>query len=187
MLLHNAPKIFSSIWKVIKGWIDPDLVKKIHFTRSVDDLEQFIAREHIVSELGGNDDWEYEYTEPDPDENEVMEDYMTRNVLLAERRGITDEFLAATSQWIAASRAKDSLGVSEASYYRAETVEQLRTNYWRLDPYIRARNCLDRTGIIQEGGKIDFYPNSKPPVQIQTAKILQVEHVERARVKIVNV
>ncbi|KAG2412968.1 hypothetical protein HFD88_010527 [Aspergillus terreus] len=187
MLLHNAPKIFSSIWKVIKGWIDPDLVKKIHFTRSVDDLEQFIAREHIVSDLGGNDDWEYEYTEPDPDENEVMEDYMTRNVLLAERQGITDEFLAATSQWIAASRAKDSLGVSEASYYRAETVEQLRTNYWRLDPYIRARNCLDRTGIIQEGGKIDFYPNSKPPVQIQTAKILQVEHVERARVKIVNV
>ncbi|KAL4894852.1 CRAL-TRIO domain-containing protein [Aspergillus ambiguus] len=187
LLLHNSPKIFSSIWKVIKGWIDPELVKKIHFTRSVDDIEQFIAREHIVSELGGDDDWEYEYTEPDPEENEIMDDYMTRNVLFAERQGIADEFLAATSQWIASSRAKDSLGVSEASHYREETVEQLRTNYWRLDPYIRARNCLDRAGIIQEGGKVEHYPSSKQVIQIQTAKILQVEHVERARVKIVNV
>lgn len=187
LLIHRAPKIFAKFWKIIKTWIDPRVVEKIHFTRTVDDLETWIARDHIVRELGGDDDWEYEYLEPDPDENETTEDFLTRNDGLAERQAIADEFLASTSQWIAACRAKDELGISEAVSYRNETVEQLRVNYWRLDPYIRARNFLDRTGVLQEGGRVEFYPRPKPVIQIQTAKILQVEHVERARVRIINV
>ncbi|KAF9886742.1 hypothetical protein FE257_011119 [Aspergillus nanangensis] len=187
LLLHNAPKIFAGFWRVIKGWMDPELVKKVHFTKSVPDLEQFIAPDQIVSELGGPEDWEYEYTEPDPDENDRLNDYLARNAILAERQTIADEFLASTCHWIAATRANDPLGVSEATSYRDETVEQLRRNYWKLDPYVRARNYLDRTGVIQPGGRIDHYPHLRPVSQIQTAKILQVEHVERAQVKIVNV
>lgn len=32
-------------------------------------------------------------------------------------------------------------------------------NYWKLDPFIRAKSLLDRIGVIQDGGKIVFYPN----------------------------
>ncbi|KAJ5220019.1 CRAL/TRIO domain protein [Penicillium chermesinum] len=42
--------------------------------------------------------------------------------------------------------------------HRDEVFRRLGENYWRLDPYIRARNISDRTGVIQEGGKLDYYP-----------------------------
>lgn len=156
------------------------------------DLEKYIDRDQIISELGGNEDWEYEYLEPEADENHAMKDYATRDTLLAERQSIGEEFLSATSRWIAASRGGSSTDLSEAIAHREEVIEQVRLNYWDLDPYVRARNNLDRTGVIQEGGRIDMYPAPKQQplpvtVQIRTAKVLQVEHVQRAQVKIVNV
>lgn len=129
-----------------------------------------------------------------------MKDYATRDTLLAERQSIGEEFLSATSRWIEASRAgspssspsSSPTDLEEAIAHREEVIEQIRLNYWDLDPYVRARNNLDRTGVIQEGGVIDMYPAPKQqplsvPVQIRTAKVLQVEHVQRAQVKIVNV
>ena len=34
----------------------------------------------------------------------------------------------------------------------------LRDSYWQMDPYLRARCLYDRMGVIQPGGKINFYP-----------------------------
>ncbi|OJJ07245.1 hypothetical protein ASPVEDRAFT_46596 [Aspergillus versicolor CBS 583.65] len=191
LLIHNAPRVFTGVWKIIKPWIDPRLVERIHFTYTVQDLEQYIDRDQIISELGGNEDWEYEYLEPEADENSAMNDYAARDTLLAERQSIGEEFLSATSRWIEASRTGSVTDIQEAVAHREEVVEQIRLNYWDLDPYVRARNNLDRTGVIQEGGLIDMYPVPKQPlpvaVQIRTAKVLQVAHVQRAQVKIVNV
>jgi len=86
----------------------------------VQDLEKYIDRDQIISELGGNEDWEYEYLEPDPDENHAMKDYATRDTLLAERQSIGEEFLSATSRWISASRAGSSTDLSEAIAHREE-------------------------------------------------------------------
>ena len=36
-------------------------------------------------------------------------------------------------------------------------IKQLRNNYWELDPYVRSRTILDRTGVIKGGGRTDFY------------------------------
>lgn len=171
--------------------MDPRIVERIHFTYTVQDLEKYIARDQIISELGGNEDWEYEYLEPEADENNAMTDYAARDTLLAERQSIGEEFLSATSRWIEASRTGSVTDIQEAVAHREEVIEQIRLNYWDLDPYVRARNNLDRTGVIQEGGLIDMYPVPKQPlpvaVQIRTAKVLQVAHVQRAQVKIVNV
>lgn len=83
------------------------------------------------------------------------------------------------------------MDLSEANSQREETIQRVRTNYWALDPYVRARNVLDRTGVIQEGGWIDMYPNPRTPLSplpvIHTAKVLQVAPVQRAQVKLVNV
>ncbi|GFF94070.1 CRAL-TRIO domain-containing protein C3H8.02 [Aspergillus udagawae] len=187
LLIHNAPRIFAGIWKIIKGWIDPDMVTKIHFTKSVEDLAQFIHPSQIVSELGGDEDWEYEYTEPEMDENDLMEDDEARNALLTERQHISEAFLSLTSQWIEATRLDCPEEVAIVQSRRLKVMEQLRLNYWRLDPFVRARNFLDRTGVIMEGGKIRHYPEPKPEVQIETAKVLEVAHVDRARVKLINV
>ncbi|GIK03807.1 hypothetical protein Aspvir_007881 [Aspergillus viridinutans] len=186
-LIHNAPRIFAGIWKIIKGWIDPDMVTKIHFTKSVEDLAQFIHPSRIVSELGGDEDWEYEYTEPEMDENDLMEDDEGRNALLTERQHISETFLSLTSQWIEATRLDSPDEAAIVQSRRLKLMEQLRVNYWKLDPFVRARNFLDRTGVIREGGRIRHYPEPKPEVQIETAKVLQVAHVDRARVKLINV
>ncbi|KAL5337387.1 CRAL-TRIO domain-containing protein [Aspergillus crustosus] len=189
LLLHNAPRVFGGVWKIIKPWMDPRIVERVKFTRTVEDLEQYIDRDQIPAELGGDEEWEYDYIEPDPKENQAMDDYAARDALLAERQSLGEDFLAATSRWVSAARVGSQADIDEAVGHREYIMEQIRTNYWELDPYVRARNNLDRTGVIQEGGHIDMYPQPKPPppVQIQTAKMLQVAHVRRAQVKIVNV
>ncbi|KAI9373933.1 CRAL-TRIO domain-containing protein [Aspergillus egyptiacus] len=193
LLIHNAPRVFNGVWKIIKPWMDQRIVEKIVFTRTVADLEKYIDRDRIPTELGGSEDWEYEYVEPEPDENRVMADVATRDALLAERQSVGEQFLDATARWIAASQGggggDDRIQMERMHRLRDGMAERIRRNYWDLDPYVRARNVLDRTGVILEGGCVDMYPTGRPqvPVQIQTAKILQVEHVQRAQVKLVNV
>ncbi|KAL2847113.1 CRAL-TRIO domain-containing protein [Aspergillus pseudodeflectus] len=161
LLIHNAPRVFGGVWKIIKPWMDPRIVERTVFTRTVEDLERYIDRDQIIAELGGNEDWKYEYIEPDPNENRAMEDYATRDSLLAERQSLGEEFLAATSRWITASRGGDSIELHEATARRENLIEQIRVNYWDLDPYVRARNNLDRTGVIQAGGWINTYPEKE--------------------------
>ncbi|KAJ5552048.1 hypothetical protein N7535_000005 [Penicillium sp. DV-2018c] len=179
MLFHNAPWVFSGIWRLIRGWMVPEIAAKVQFTNGPDDLEKFIARDQMVEEVGGAEKWTYEYVEPNPNENSRMNDTVTRDALNAERRSIGDEFLAATAAWIDAAKAKDSTKLQSSESERAYLAERLRVNYWKLDPYIRARSYLDRTGVIQEGGKIDFYPKEVPVESEVEVKTLDVQHLEQ--------
>ncbi|KAF7168203.1 hypothetical protein CNMCM5623_001273 [Aspergillus felis] len=187
LLIHNAPWVFSGIWRLIKGWMDPVIVSKIQFTKSIADMEKFIPRDQIVKELGGTEDWTYEYVEPDENENDCMEDTTARDALLAQRASIGDELLNATAKWVTAIKNKDEEETAAAKARRDELIEQLRLNYWQLDPYVRSRNYLDRTGVIREGGKIDFYPKSQPQSDVEVAKVVEVEHVEQTQAQVVNV
>ncbi|KAJ5167564.1 uncharacterized protein N7482_006345 [Penicillium canariense] len=181
LLIHNAPWVFSGIWRIIRGWMDPDIAAKVNFTNSTDDLAKFISRDQLVEELGGSEKWEYEYMEPQENENHKMEDTTTRDALTRERQQIGEEFLAATSEWIQAANAKDKAKIQTAESQRAYLAERLRVNHWKLDPYTRARLCLDRMRVIQEGGKIDFYPKNEEIMEImphETTKASEVEYLE---------
>lgn len=167
--------------------MDPVIVSKIHFTNSVADMEKFIAPDQIVKELKGKEDWEYEYIEPVEGENEKMADTATRDELTAERQRIGDDWLRVTGEWIDVAKGDNKEQLEETKARRAEVAEDLRLNYWKLDPYVRGRNCLDRTGVIRPGGKIDFYPSPESVTEAELAKKLEVEHVERTQVKVVNV
>ncbi|KAL4941497.1 hypothetical protein BDV06DRAFT_179248 [Aspergillus oleicola] len=185
MLIHNAPWVFSGIWKVIKGWMDPVIVSKVHFTNSAKDLSQFIDMDKIPKELGGGENWEYNYVEPSEGENALMEDTATRDALQAERLKIGEELLQTTSSWIKAGGEKKADDVKSLSAQRDEIIERLRVNYWKGDPYTRGRNTLDRTNVIQSGGKVDFYPSDIAP-PVAELKALEIEHVERSEVKVAN-
>ena len=145
----------SGIWKIIKGWLDPVVAGKVHFTKTAEELEQFIERRHIIKELGGDDPWDYHYVEPVPDENKLLLDDTTRQHLLKERATVIKEYETTTQQWIRDSHSQEAL-----QQKRAELAERLRSGYWELDPYVRARSLYDRTGLISEGGKIQFYPSA---------------------------
>jgi hypothetical protein len=43
-----------------------------------------------------------------------------------------------------------------ASNKRDEVVEKLHSNYWELDPYVRATTYLRRAGVVNEKHEVDF-------------------------------
>ena len=132
------------------------MTAKINFTNTIEDLEKFIPRANILKEFGGDDTWEYKYVEPTQAENERLQDTATRDQILKERQGITVKFENKTKEWVKYAPTEPEF--QQLGKERDEIAEELRVNYWKLDPYIRARSFYDRTGIIGEGGKINFYP-----------------------------
>ncbi|KAJ5046418.1 uncharacterized protein L3040_003662 [Drepanopeziza brunnea f. sp. 'multigermtubi'] len=154
VLVHKAPWIFQGIWKIIRGWLDPVVASKVQFTNSNDEMEQFVPRSQIIKELGGDEDWEYKYIEPVPGENDKMKDTVTRDKLLKERETLVDQYEKSTLDWI--NGEGDAVLVKET---RNKLAAALRDDYWRLDPYLRARTIYDRVGMIQGGGILQFYPD----------------------------
>lgn len=142
--------ISAGIWNIIKGWLDPVVASKVHFTKTVEELEAYVEKSHIMKELGGSDPWQYQFVEPKVGENDLMKDETTKQRLLGERAVVVKEFETATQDWVKDSQASQQ--------QRTELAERLRSGYWKLDPYLRARSLYDRTGLIQDGGKIQHYP-----------------------------
>ncbi|KAI1810185.1 phosphatidylinositol transfer protein [Poronia punctata] len=159
MLIHNAPWIFSGIWKIIRGLLDPVVAAKVDFTRNAQDLERHIAKENIISRVGGQDNWTYEYIEPSEDEDKLLADTDTREKIMNDRREIAGRFLAATQDWIRHLDAQESEEAAIQKKLRDNCIESLAANYWRLDPYVRSRNLIDRWGILKPDGKVDPYPD----------------------------
>lgn len=139
------------------------VASKIHFTSSTQDLEAFIPRKNILKEFGGDDDWEYEYKEPSKEENAKMADTATRDQLIKGRQELILEYEDKTRQWL--KFAPTDPEFEALSKERNDIAEKLRVDYWRLDPYVRARSLYDRTGVINEGGKIVFYPYRSDPAE----------------------
>lgn len=131
----------QGIWNIIKGWLDPVVASKVHFTKNVEELQTFIERSHIIKELGGSDPWEYQFMEPKPGEDDLMKDEATKQRLLDNRAEVVKDFERVTQDWI-----KDAPASQQE---RIELAERLRLGYWQLDPYLRARSIYDRTGVIK--------------------------------------
>ena len=153
VLVHKSPWIFQSIWKIIRGWLDPVVAGKVHFTKNIDELSKFIPLDHIIHEMGGKDPWTYSFVPPKKGENAALEDTSTRETLLEKRALIVKEFENVTIRWLQGDEA-------EVQKQRKVLKDDLRTGYWELDPYLRARTSYDRTGVIQPGGRKQFYPSS---------------------------
>lgn len=151
VLVHKAPWLFQGIWKIIRGWLDPVVASKVHFTNTVKDVEEFIPKSRILKEFDGDEDWTFEYVEPVPGENDKMKDEATRDGLLAAREQLYKAYEDATLRWI--KDPEDSSVKAE----RNSIAAKLRADYWNLDPYLRARSVYDRTRWIQ-GEKVTPYP-----------------------------
>lgn len=137
--------------------MDPVVASKVHFTNNVEEMEEFVPRCQIPKDLGGDENWSYHYVEPAANENETMKDSETTDKLMAERRDIVKEYEKATLEWIDHSSPSEALEIKAT---RHKLAAALKEDYWKLDPYIRARSLYDRIGMIQPGGKICFYPTT---------------------------
>ncbi|KAF9090097.1 hypothetical protein BGX29_011672, partial [Mortierella sp. GBA35] len=87
----------------------------------------------------GLDDWKYEYVPATPGENDVQKDVAKKEEMVTERKALETKFDDITREWIKNVNGKNS---SE----RDEVAKQLRDQYARLTPYVRAKNLYQRLG-----------------------------------------
>lgn len=160
VLVYKAPWVFNAVWSIVRGWLDPVVAGKVSFVKNVDELEKFVPRNQIPKELGGDEAWEYKYPEPVPGENDAMKDDATRQAVQADRSQIVDRYEAAVLAWV--REGAQGKSADERRRERDEVAEQLRQNYWKLDPYVRARTLYDRTGVVGQAGQLAFYPTAAP-------------------------
>jgi hypothetical protein len=158
VLVYKAPWVFNAIWSIIRGWLDPVVAGKVHFAKDIKELEKFVPRSQIPSELGGDEKWTYAYPEPVPGENDKMKDTAAREALERERAETVRRYEAVLNEWVHDGEAKS---LEERRKERDEVAEELRRNYWMLDPYVRARTLYDRAGVLNEGGRLGFYGKEK--------------------------
>jgi hypothetical protein len=159
VLVYRAPWVFNAVWSIVKGWLDPVVAGKVHFAKTIDELSHYVPRTQIPTELGGDEKWEYKYLEPVPGENDKMQEEGPKQELQSERQSIVDKYESTVLDWV---HSGDS-AADERRKERDAVAEQLRQNYWKLDPYVRARSLYDRMGVLQEGGKLDFYSQAPEP------------------------
>jgi hypothetical protein len=160
VLVHKAPWIFQGIWRVIRGWLDPVVAAKVHFTNNLADLQQLVPESEIIKELGGPNPWSYSYPEPVAGENALMKDTLGKQGLEGDRADLSRKYEEVILEWIHNAEAPTSAPSSEssASAVRAQRdsiAAELRTNYWKLDPFVRARSLYDRTGELKAGSAGD--------------------------------
>ncbi|KAF9358254.1 hypothetical protein BGX34_008997 [Mortierella sp. NVP85] len=160
ILIHNAPLVFWGAWKIIEPWLDPVVASKIKFTYKDQELLDLIPAEHLPDSFQGvgKDKYKYQYLPPVAGENDLMKDEATKGTLLAERNALTEKFDAKTKEWIAS-------GSETASPDREALAKELHTQYYRLEPYIRARSQYHRKNssgksIVQPDGTVVWTYNN---------------------------
>ncbi|EAQ84342.1 hypothetical protein CHGG_08356 [Chaetomium globosum CBS 148.51] len=153
VLVHNAPFVFWGIWKMIQPWLDPVIASKINFTSSNRDLGRFIAQENLQKCYGGQDSWEYKYIEPVQGEDARMRSEKKQQVE-TDRTVLLRQFEQLSLEWV--QMKPDSPDATRKAAERRELAEQMRENYWHLDPFVRARSCYDRAGVINDSGAVDY-------------------------------
>ncbi|KAK3079170.1 phosphatidylinositol transfer protein csr1, partial [Coniosporium uncinatum] len=57
VLVHKSPWVFNTVWNIIKGWLDPVVAGKVHFTKTADDLAEYIDMKQVPKEMGGQENW----------------------------------------------------------------------------------------------------------------------------------
>ena len=117
-------------------------------------MEQLISKDNLQACYGGDDTWDYKYVEPVPGENERLEQEEKRAKIQEERYELVREFEKKTVEWAALETESADTEVKRSG--RTDLVHQLQENYWRLDPYIRARTIYHRDGVVTEKGEVNF-------------------------------
>jgi hypothetical protein len=160
VLVYKAPWVFNAVWSIVRGWLDPVVAGKVHFAKNIAELEKYVPSKQIPKELGGDEQWTYAYPEPVPGENDKMKDTATRGTLETERAEIVHKYEGTVLEWVHEGDKGPSL--EEKRRERDTIAEELRRNYWKLDPYVRARTLYDRVGVLSNGGQLAFYPQAAP-------------------------
>lgn len=149
-VIHNAPFVFWGLWKLIQPLLDPTVTSKFVFTRNNAELHKIIPREHLaVDQYEGLDEWEYSYTPVVEGENADQKDVLKKQEMLIERNALEEKFEGVNREWI-----KNINGNNNPE--RDEIAAEMREQYFRMLPYVRAKNVYQRSGVVSSDGEVNW-------------------------------
>ncbi|EGX93741.1 CRAL/TRIO domain protein [Cordyceps militaris CM01] len=156
IIVHKAPFGTKAAWKLIRHFVNAEIAEKVKFTTGRKDLFKYIDPSRVLVEHGGQDPFQYEYEEPNMDENFKMQNTITRNYLLLERQMLVEQFEDVTKEWV--MNAQGTARAAEVSRRRDQVCADLTSNFWELDPYVRARSLYDRRACLSGTGNLQYHP-----------------------------
>ncbi|KAJ1848376.1 phosphatidylinositol transfer protein csr1, partial [Coemansia sp. RSA 2708] len=137
-LLFVNSWLFSGIWKVMRGWMDPVVARRTMIVKDAKALETFIPRDQIPTSMGGQLKFQYQYVYPTTDENAKMFDAEGRQRAEHEFAASVEAFSKQTKGWVGGSQSYNNESRTQAAAaFDSAAVE--------LDPYTRARFVEERT------------------------------------------
>jgi hypothetical protein len=165
IIIHGAPFVFWGVWKVIEPWLDPVVASKVRFTRKDQDLLEYIPANHLPdSYKGGLNKFRYSYPHAKEGENKAMEDTEAKERYVAEWKAVLMKVEDVTREWINVGT-KDATSTrteAEIEAERSQLAKDLRVAFFKMDPYIRARNMFHRTSppVANTDGSVNWVYNN---------------------------
>ncbi|KAF9437290.1 hypothetical protein BGZ76_001352 [Entomortierella beljakovae] len=148
-LIHKAPWIFGALWKVISPMLDPVIRTKIKFTNNHSDLDEYIAKDQLMSikPYDGLDNVPYVYTPPVPDEDKLLhQDSEAKHRAINKLREMELTFERLTEIWQGQKQLSSNVAVMQE---RHEVGKRMAEAWWAAFPYTRAKTVYHRMGAIQ--------------------------------------
>ncbi len=151
LYIHNAPWIFTGIWKVLGPLLDPVVRAKVAFTKNAKDVADRVPAERLISDLGGKVKTGFQFEEPEEGENAKLDDKQGREQAWNNYMKYANEYEDATRKWID-SNGRDNKIVEKRNYL----VKQLRIAQFEMEPYIRGLTVYHRNGTVDGQGKVTW-------------------------------
>jgi len=151
LYIHNAPWIFSGIWKILGPMLDPVVRAKIAFTSKAVDMVDNVPPERLLAELGGEMVDVFEFPEPGPNDDDVMKDTATAKAKWDAYMKLADEYEAVTKEWATSGK-----GDEKVSEKRKLLVKKLRVAQFDAEPYQRGKLVQHRARIIDGQGIVTW-------------------------------
>lgn len=150
LYIHNAPWIFSGIWKLLGPMLDPVVRSKVKFTKKPEDLD-LVPRERLLSNMGGYNVNEFEFVEPEEGENDQTKDEEGKKRTWNNYMKLAKEYEQVTRKWCE-SKGKDEEVVKK----RDLLVKKLRVAQFEHEPYFRGKTVYHRDGTIDGQGVVTW-------------------------------
>lgn len=144
-LIINAPWGFSTVWNIIKLWLDKNVSNKIHFIRNSKDLSQFIHPDFIPKKLNGNHP-DFQFIPANQFEQNRTKVFHSNETLFEDcfkqYKENAQDFLDLTFKWI---ESNDEKIVSQ----RNQSAQVLSQSFTQLLPFLFSETIYHRNQTIQ--------------------------------------
>lgn len=151
-MIHKAPWVFSTVWSLITPLLDPVVASKIHFTKDVNELTQYVDISALPGNISGEKDKKTkdEAIKVDPVSPGTLDKPSTP--AYQEYLSMIETYEAETNQWTKIKSAEKDASCSA----RRELAREFRLARVNAERDIRGPSSYEAKGLatINEKGRL---------------------------------